>query len=103
MTNTNTFEHAGQIVVGCTGGQHLWDEEEGHSTVEKDSDLTKIKLKCLRCEKQFDITAPFGFNRFIRDSQPERKPIVEKTITNDDQQQPLEETEMSPMLKRLLR
>ena len=65
MDDINKFEHAGQTTEGCQSGQHVWDEAEGHSTVEADGDLTKIKLRCLMCQKQFDISAPLGLNEFI--------------------------------------
>ena len=81
MDDINKFEHAGQATEGCQSGQHVWDEAEGHSTVETDGDLTKIKLRCLMCQKQFDISAPLGLNDFIG-------------------KQPVHTTQFSPQIQR---
>lgn len=97
----NKFEHSGQVTEGCSTGTHIWDEGEGHSTVEKDGDLTKIKLRCLACGKQFDISAPLGLNDFIGRQQNN----IDRTVYDTSTQQRNEVSnneENSDILKRLL-
>ena len=102
MDELNKFERLGHITEGCQSGQHLWDEAEGHSTVEADGDLTKIKMRCLVCRKQFDISAPLGLNGFInKQPMPEPQKIPTQQIQRTEQ--PTEEyIQQSDILKRIL-
>ena len=92
----NKIDRVGQIEEGCRTGVHLWDEKEGHSTVETDGDLTKVKLRCLLCGRQYDISVPLGLNAFIN-KQPQQSQPPQKTEiqNNTDEGQ-------SDILKRLL-
>lgn len=102
----NQFDHAGSIPVGCSTGAHLWDEQEGHIGIESDGDLTKLKLKCLRCGRQFDVSAPLDVNRFIKtDNQPVVKiqpPAIYRTPPEEVQTSGVRSEEGSELLKRLL-
>ena len=106
MDELNKFERVGQTTEGCDSGQHMWDEAEGHSTVEQDGDLTKIKMRCLVCRKQFDFSAPFGLNRFIN-KQESPDVVVQPKQTmpqiRRDESATEEYIDQSEILKRLLR
>lgn len=101
MNDLNKFEHSGQITEGCQSGQHLWDETEGHIGIEKDGDMTKIKIRCLVCGKQFDISAPLGLNEYIdqqnnhQHSTGVNRQYAPNIRANDD-------VEQSDILKRIL-
>lgn len=100
MDDINKFEHSMRKVDGCANGKHQFDEREGHSTVEVDGDLTKIKMKCLLCGKQIDISAPLDLNRFIgrqEETAPQNTPQIQRT------EQPTNNSGQSDILKRLLR
>lgn len=105
----NKFEHSGGIPVGCNTGAHLFDEQEGHQKIEKDGELTKLSLFCLRCQKWFAISAPLEINHMI--DQLAGQPVQENqnvyTPTHTVPKFNLQETtvqsdERSEMLKRLL-
>lgn len=106
MPEDNIFEHGESIPQGCMNNQHLWDEEMGHSTVEKDGNLTKLKLRCVRCGIQYDISAPLELNDFIGKSsqqqintQPQPVPQQQTIVTSP---QPGENDDRPDIIKRLL-
>ena len=75
----NKFELLGQATEGCRTGQHIIDEAEGHSTVERDGINTKIKMRCLVCRQQINFSAPFGLNDYINE-QPEQSEQIRQSI-----------------------
>lgn len=76
MSDLNKFESLGQITEGCGNGKHMFDESEGHIGIEQDGNNTKIKLKCLVCGKQIDISAPFGLNEYLKQGHQPIQPQV---------------------------
>ena len=105
MEDVNKCEHLGQITEGCQSGQHLWDEREGHSTVETDGELTKIKMLCLVCHRQFDISALFGLNRFIGTdtlSTIEKPNNINQSLNWEEKTTMNDYIEQSEILKRIL-
>lgn len=90
MQEENKFERAGSISYGCATGAHLWDEDMGHSTVERDGNLTKLKIRCLRCGVQFDISAPLELNDMIgkTTAAPQQRPSQPVVSTPQPQYQP---------------
>lgn len=103
----NQFDYAGGVPVGCNTGAHLIDEQIGHIGIEKDGDLTKLKVRCLRCNRQIDISAPLELNQFIKsDNQPPvtnmQPPAIYRTPTPEVQTQGVAPMEGSDILKRLL-
>lgn len=96
----NKFEHAGQLSSGCSAGEHLLDDREGHMGIETDGDFTKIIMKCLACGKHIGISAPLGLNDFLN---KQSNPTTESTHQNPLSQE--DETSFagqSDVLKRIL-
>lgn len=102
MDNPNQFDYVGGNPVGCSTGAHLWDEQEGHIGVEQDGDLTKLKLRCLRCGRQFDISAPLEINRFIKSGNNIQPPSTYRTAPPEMRVQERKQIEDSDILTRIL-
>ena len=85
MERLDQWEHVESIDGGCNAGNHLWDDKEGNIGIETDGNLTKIKVKCLRCGKQTDISSPLDLNRFLGQSQDNvpQPSSTQPTFAND--------------------